>query len=435
MIDDRSFYYTYRYSDTFLDTDIKLAEAESPIAHRKSPRLRRIPPQNWREIKVDLGVDSSLDVLLATSKGRTVIKEQSIWSDLKKPRNSVEVNSTSDWIPYRLAINSTNLLSTLGECSGTSFSESRNVWIYPFKALVAFESEIRQALREAESKASQSENHLSPSQQPRQNGDHSDVPEETPNQNQGDATDHVNGQGEGSSPNQEQDVDSGAPDVLKTRDELRCLLNFMDKDMHQIFEVQRQVVNHTLEEVAFEDLWLLFSPGGLVFSKDSWEEEDMCQAYQVLHVTGGRHIIDDRAHEVSRRGRNEREWDAESENEERARDNIQGSNSRMTPFVIDCFYIDCNGYTYGPKARRFSIAGYRGKRKIKTLEVYPGLVHPRYAEIHKSLVTRGLRFRELAPGKHQQHFGRTLRESKEISGVFANDNYVIHDEDVSSIFC
>ena len=60
-------------------------------------------------------------------------------------------------IPDRLAINSESLLSALGQCIGENFTLDRNVWVRPFKYLVAFGTEIRTFLQKAELACDQAE--------------------------------------------------------------------------------------------------------------------------------------------------------------------------------------------------------------------------------------------------------------------------------------
>lgn len=99
------------------------------------------------------------------------------------------------------------------------------------------------------------------------------------------------------------------------RNQLRCLVNFMDSDMQDIFDVVRQLANRSLKEVAFEHLWLLYKPGDLVYTMKDPGEFSTYQAYRVLHVTGGRPILDTLNY-CGFNAINDRSWEDASETEE-----------------------------------------------------------------------------------------------------------------------
>ena len=75
--------------------------------------------------------------------------------------------------------------------------------------------------------------------------------------------------------------------AVRLRDQLGCLIGFMNDDMKEIFEVKRQIDTGTLTRISFNYLWLLFKPGDTILSGTTQR-----RAYRVLHVTGGRTILD-----------------------------------------------------------------------------------------------------------------------------------------------
>ena len=300
------------------------------------------------------------------------------------------------------------------------FPEDRNVWLRPFKYLVAYETEIKQALRDAELKIDQLKV-----------GSQSSDPApsmETYNGVSIPATRPVG----------EVEVDAnGGKDTFRAkaeRDQLRCLVDFMNSDMQDIFDIKRQVANRTLEEVAFEFLWLLYAPGDLVYTNETPEGPSTYQAYRVLHVTGGRSVLN--THNAGRFNPiTDREWDYESETEEKARDSIRSSSSSITPFIIDCFSIDFDGNRMGPKSRRFVVPMFPGKRKVDALELQPSFSLPQHEQIRGELVERGRKFTLLANGTHRKYSGTTLRETRELwEGTTSYWNYIIHAEEVLKTF-
>ena len=397
----------------------------------QEPKIQRIPPWEWRKVKKECGINPRLPVLIVFSKGHGRVERRS--TGRGSPRHNDTPNSSdshpgeeiSSGIAYRLTINSRILLNLLRDCTGIEFPEDRNVWLRPFKYLVTYETGIRQALEDANVLLDPvNESSASPDQTDTiRNHDGDNVPGTKPKEGE-----EVRADAAKLAP-----PAMGTSRVKAERDHLRCLVSFMDTDMRDIFDMKRQVAAQTLKEVAFEHLWLLYKPGDLVYSTKPPEDMSTYQAYRVLHVTGGRPILDT-ANKSNFDPVYSRNWEDESENEERACDSIRGSPSNVTPFIIDCFSIDFDGDRLAPKSRRFVIPKYNGNRKVDTLEICPSFSHPQHGRVYQAMVERGRRFTQLADKSHKQYSGTTLRESRELwqSNLTRMGwvNYIIHDEEV-----
>ena len=70
----------------------------------------------------------------------------------------------------------------------------------------------------------------------------------------------------------------------KSGDELRCLVEFMDNDMQDLYELERQIAEKTLNEIAPENLWLLSRRGTTFASNHQYHKDNdkMIQAHRVL---------------------------------------------------------------------------------------------------------------------------------------------------------
>lgn len=397
------------------DDSVPERRATAKDKQAQEARICRVPPWEWREVKKGRAIDPKLPALLVSSKGHgRVGRRSNIQRSTNFGSGILDEEEPSFDIAYRVAINSRILLNVLGACTGMDFPEDSNVWLRPFKYLVAYEAEIKRALREAEFKVDQlkvESRSFDPAVSIQTNSEVSTKP--------------VHGRGEVDT-NNAIDVSS----LLAERDQLRCLVDFMDSDMQDIFEVKRQVANQTLKEVAFEHLWLLYAPGDLVYTNETPEETSTYQAYRVLHVTGGRPILDT-LNNCRFNSINDRDWEDESETEEKARDTIRGSSSITTPLIIDCFSIDFDGNRLGPKSRRFVVPTYTGKRKVDVLEIYPSFSLPQHEKRRQELIERGRKFTQLANGTHKKYSGMTLRETRELleAGI-SYWNYTIHAEEV-----
>ena len=198
----------------------------------------------------------------------------------------------------------------------------------------------------------------------------------------------------------------------RERDELRCLVEFMDRDMQDIFDVKRQILNHTLKEISFEHLWQLYKPGDIVYNLDPQKYSSHYQAYRILNVTGGRMCFD-RDNKTSFDAVRNREWDSESESETRCRDAVWGPNAEVTSFVIDCFHLDSDGARIGPRPKRFAIPRYMGTRSVFSLVLRPGIRDSEHQKVMDILIQRGARFVELASNAHKQYSGNSIREARQ----------------------
>ena len=408
-----------------------VSRANEKDMQAQEARIYRVAPWEWREVKTERGINTKLPILIASSRGQGRAGRRSAgqWttrhSDTSGNDSSYQNGDSSSDTVHRLAINSRMLLKLLRDCMGVDFPEDCNVWVRPFKYLVAYEMEIRKALQDAQAAVDQTEadSHPSTKSDP--------IPNRTVCNT---STTSIMQERRGDSPDGGENVRLVSGTALARakaeRDQLRCLVDFMNSDMQDIFDVKRQVTSQTLKEVSFEHLWLLYKPGDLVYTFDSLDGHGTYQAYRVLHVTGGRANLDT-ANWRSLDLIYDRKWDEESDSEQKARDTIRGSPSNMTPFIIDCFSVDFDGNRLGPKSRRFVIPTFTGKRKTSALEICLSFFHPHHEQVYRELARRGRRFMQLADRTHKRYSGMTLRESRDLwepnsSGL----NYVIHEEEV-----
>ena len=177
----------------------------------------------------------------------------------------------------------------------------------------------------------------------------------------------------------------------RLRDELNCLVTFMDTDLKDIFSVQEDIDSGTRKQIAFDHLWQLYKPGFVVISG-----KEQKRAYVVLHVTGGRAL--QRNSQLVTANENSEAYNAKY--------------SKASPFVIDCFYLDFDGTNFGPLPQKFMFQEYDGEVAITSLEVFPIKFDDDSKKTVKSLAKRGRKFVKLANVDHKYYSGRTLREPK-----------------------
>jgi hypothetical protein len=179
-------------------------------------------------------------------------------------------------------------------------------------------------------------------------------------------------------------------------EELRCLVEFMDKDL--------QVLSHfkkgTPSRIYFTDLWHIFAPGEEVITS-----QKPVNAYRVVHATGGRDYLSPPENEGSDENFNKSYRVPE----------------KTGPFVVSCYYLDFDGTKYGPIAKLFEIQKYDGLKEVTSLPIYPTKFAKDPEEERKRLSSNGQKFLQLSCGEHRQYSGPNLHEQEEIDSQIIID--------------
>ncbi|RMY23483.1 hypothetical protein D0867_02023 [Hortaea werneckii] len=210
----------------------------------------------------------------------------------------------------------------------------------------------------------------------------------------------------------------GVPVTERSLKLLQCLMGFVDNEMRDILAVRKQIAGSTLEEISFEYLLHLFKPGDLVFADPRLPSEER-RAYRVLYVTGGRPLFESSEERRQRLKKGSDGVETEEVPEiggfELLPDDIvsqgsQGRATKMTPLVIDCFYMDYDGINYGPRPQRFVIPEFSGRKKIVDLDVYPARFDPACETVRGKLLKRGKHFVECLKRPHKEYHGYVLSD-------------------------
>ena len=296
--------------------------------------------------------------------------------------------------PYRVAISGYELLRVLYTIFGLPVSLNNNVWIWPFKHFIAYESQIRERLTEqaAPQEVKQKQRSI----------------DGTKTQNRATKAVHEIGSvphgdfsiNDSNSGGIEEEGEYSAE--LRLQGQLQCLVEFMDTDMKELFSIKRQVDDGSLRSIAFDYLWFLYKFGDLVITSSAEK-----RAYRVLYVTGGREILDIGDQPSSNNKSTAQPVRSWEKHDDQA---AVVSHSKYTPFIIDTFYIDFDGYKFGPVPRRFTIQEYEGVQDITALPVFPVTFKKSGDDTEEVLFRRGRRFIEMAGVAHMKHSGLSARD-------------------------
>ena len=347
----------------------------------------------WRKIKTRAGIVSWLKVLLVATDSHANLS--GMQDDIMPiSRNAsfstdVEFDSSPQERAVRLAINSKILLGILRKIAGYRSSSNHNVLTYPFKPLLVYEKELRTYLGNTQAKLRA----LAKLRGLKR------LQERSPT-----VGIETNDSGLASTGHAKQSSVSEFEKTERVVEEMKCLIDFMDSDMKELFEIRRRIVDKTLQRIAFEHLWLLFQPGTVVISLGPESHCDL-RAYQVLHVTGGRPIIDIN---------NDSKSKGPKTIDSRSRDSREGyatiSSRECTDLVIDCFYMDFDGAVFGPRSQKFVISEFTGQRDVSSLPVHPLHRIELGSGIMDTLLDRGEKFIACIAGGRYSYLGRTLTE-------------------------
>ena len=376
---------------------------------------------------------------------------------------------------YRAILNGrAELMEILGEIFDTQFESAFYLWLWPFKHLIAHGEKLRARLSEEETKfedvdrkpkseasppvADEANPRLKANRASSVSKEHADyeedlkpkrkAQEETASQevlqagqdasesvhktiDHGNKPDRIPADVETENTNAEDssqaiDPDPQTADNTRLREELRCLVTFMDIDLKDVFSVQKDIDNGTRKLIAFDHLWQLYKPGDVVISGKGHK-----RAYVVLHVTGGRRLQRNSRFAMAKHDVTDG-WD---HRERKEREAHLAKYSKASPFVIDCFYLDFDGTKFGPKPQVFMLQEYEGEVPIASLEVFPVRFDDDPKKTEKSLVRRGRKFVKLANVDHKYYSGRTLREDivLETTGEVGSPGY--YPQRVIADFC
>lgn len=303
-----------------------------------------------------------------------VAREASLWQEFDPKREQLP-----NAVPERIRINSESILSIINDISIQRVpTDKPQVFLQPYKLIVALDSKIRQRLKDLESKWA--------NYGTRKNGRGRRTKNSIRNalytSYDGTAASGTSREAfvDGKRERSHNDL-SNSFDALQ---DLRCLVEFMDSDITPVLRKYRSGSNFT-KRVSFRNLWYLFKPGDNVLctmKPDSitGSETDLQSIWRVLRVSEGRPHL--------------------SENNRKT--------ELINPFKMICFKIGYNGKSFGPIPHFCEILPFERERDITSLDIIP----IRMVEDPKVLIDQwrilGLKFKTYTVPQHQVYTGSTL---------------------------
>ncbi|KAK4553238.1 hypothetical protein LTR86_009768 [Recurvomyces mirabilis] len=355
--------------------------------------IQRVKDSEWRKVKPRQGILPWLSILLVSMTNATPLtRHDSLDADIGAVEQEPELLAsqapdgllTVEPRATKLALNSKILLDAMHSITGAQILSTQNVLVYPFRILAQHDTALRAALEAAKKDCDA-----------RTAAEATKVISDT-----------------ASADNADDDFGTGtfgAQRIAPTRlrDELACLVSFMDSDV----PLGRPAGTAVETRVAFEHVRLMYQPGDILVDP----KDNKCgQAFVLMQISGGRKILDphnrSRAHLL--------------EDGEKLIQPIEGQSELAfwTPVLLTCWYSDFNGIEIGPIGHVIVLQPFTGRRKIYQDHARPLKLCPERAVFEGQLLHRGQRFLEIIRIKHFSYFGRQLPEMSPRIGARGRDH-------------
>ncbi|KAL9116542.1 MAG: hypothetical protein Q9187_006934, partial [Circinaria calcarea] len=311
------------------------------------------------------------------------------------------VGSDSTWI-QRVRIQSPQILLLLSRLTGHDDTWSYNkprVFFRPFRTFYYFLPQVKKCLKLLEKKWAKAEaqedvHPTSPVERP-QNKPFADVKtegvdeEENKRNNAGDISDAESDDGyarraDSGSVDPEDAIAGDITDSVTGLRHIRKYVQFVEENIMPLWE---KAATTTHRKVRFLDLWMYFIPGELLYAPPKPDSSGSIRVkiYQTawrLSSNGLYSVLD----------YNPDDWQSVTERK----------------LELFAYYIDYNGFSYGPVEWKYLIDYYEGEKDITTLEIYPMRFVKDSEKMKAKLHEQGKTFQKVITEKHLYYDGWTL---------------------------
>lgn len=341
------------------------------------------------------------------SKRTNVEKRKAVIAAVAAPSVGGKVEQT--WI-QRVRIQSPGVILHLANIVGETWPTSNpRTFFRPFRVLIYFQPRMKEILTKLEARWKLKEE-IEPTQVKRKDANDSDpkigieasAAEGSPEANEIGAEDDDFNNKAAQNPTMYD---------IETLKAMRCYVNFVDTEIMHLYTMFK---DPTRTKVRFEDLWLLFRVGELVYASltsdvrprcghDGNSDSGLPQSTLAWRVYTLNSPNDYRGYSSIETLRKPRAPDDDGEEDP---DELSNTSSA---FQVWCYYIDFDGFSYGPVKHLFLIPRFEGEMDIRMLPCYP----VRYAEDPELFQTlehekqEGVKFKKCIDNKHLSYNGWT----------------------------
>jgi len=186
-------------------------------------------------------------------------------------------------------------------------------------------------------------------------------------------------------------------------DDLRCLIGFID---NYLKKVQGEFDRCERQKVRFSELWHLLKPDQLLYVNEKNCPQHIWRAVQ---ATGGRPYLSPWVPRPSGPPPPPPGLSNPPPPQEPKVVPIAPGYDIVSPFCLDCEYIDYSGVRFGPIFRKFYIDPYEDEMDIKDLTAIPYTYAKKFGLVNEEeLKERGEKFLQFIEPQHRYYSGKTL---------------------------
>lgn len=309
-------------------------------------------------------------------------------------RSGEERASSKQTVPERVRICSPFLLDLLSHVTGETLEhcESRTyihkpsslVFLHPFKFFVTHAKTIVAATKDLEEK-------------------HSRAPAETYDSSK---SDYLETSREQPASAVKRRTDDGEFQSKSALEHLQLVTRLLEVDLKPVLDFRYGYEQATIPTVTFENLWLLFSCGGLVYYREPLKDHPPALA-RVTSCNGGRRIL------------NNGKWENSDSLHPAGTQPGENSKGKENRFCIRHYTLDFDGESYGPVEDMITMPAWAGSRNVYDLKVFPfqyctpnrdfdGAKFPTADDYKAHLTERGKKFVGLGSIAHKRYDGHII---------------------------
>lgn len=369
--------------------DLSIAHLTQEQFKSSAPSLKRNPERPGHSIAERRKYKSVIEVL---DKGLDRIDRTRY---IAHGRSGEERASSKQTVPERIRICSPFLLDLLSHVTGETLEhcESRTsihkpsslVFLHPFKFFVTYAKAIVKATKDLEEKQSR-------------------APAETYDSSKSDS---LETSGEQPASAVKSQIDGGEFQSKSALEHLQLVTKLLEVDLKPIVDFRCGYEQATIPTVTFENLWLLFSFGGLVYYREPVKDHPPALA-RVTSCNGGRRLLNN--------GKFENSDPHQQANTPQPGENSKGKENR---FYIRQYTLDFDGESYGPVENIIAMPAWAGSRNVHDLKVFPfqyctpnrdfdGAKFPSANDYKAHLIERGRKFVSLGSIAHKRYDGHIV---------------------------
>lgn len=190
--------------------------------------------------------------------------------------------------------------------------------------------------------------------------------------------------------------------IEEAANDFRCVVDFVNETLQPV----RSYLHGAPSSVNFNNIWHLFATGSLIYVKDRSTPQKI---WKVIQATGGRKYLDDPGSGIP-------DWE-----------------TKWSPFVIDCYYVDFDGTNFVRINSQFTIEKFNDSMPIAGLQIMPLEVAERLLSGVKrdEFRERGEQFLTFLTPQYRYYQGTTLTQSPCGNTLFTQNK---HDYDSHRLF-